>query len=78
MFFENLAYFFCRERYHGQQKGPYCLSRHPPMHLGSYGFFRDPGSVEAARDKLYNSSIRLYGAFHYLQDYKNYGNHRLP
>jgi hypothetical protein len=48
------------------------------MHRGSYGFFRDPGCVDAARAKLYISSIRLYGAFLYLQDYKNYGNHRLP
>jgi hypothetical protein len=49
-----------------------------PMHLGSYGFFLDPGRVEAVRAKLYISSIRLYGAFLYPQDYKNYGNHRLP
>jgi hypothetical protein len=31
------------------------------MHLGSYGFFQDPGCVEAANDKPYISSIRLYG-----------------
>ena len=32
------------------------------MHLDNCGLFRDPGSVEASRDKPYISYMRLYGA----------------
>ncbi|PWU81805.1 MAG: hypothetical protein DLM72_05255 [Candidatus Nitrosopolaris wilkensis] len=41
-------------------------------------FPRSGFAFEAARDKLYISSIRLYGAISLSARLKNYGNHRLP